>query len=100
VNMPPRLLSVIQDLKSALPQLSMDMRVLPSGVVFLNVYPGNREFVLEYSPARGFGVSENTKETPPFYVGHDHVFDDADPAAEYLLRLVLDAVAAPRTHAA
>jgi hypothetical protein len=98
--MPPRLLSLIQDLKTAVPQLGMDIRVLPSGVVFLNVSPGRREFVLEYSPSRGFGVSENTKDTPPFDVGHDHVFDDAESAAECLLDLVRQAATSPQTYAA
>ena len=98
--MPPRLLSVIQDLRQLVPQLALDMRVLPSGVVFLTVHPGVREFVLEYSPARGFGVSELNDSTTPFDSGHEHNFDDAEPAAECLLTLVREAMSAQHTHAA
>ncbi len=98
--MPPRLLSLIQDLRQLVPQLSLDLRVLPSGVAFLNVYPGTREFVLEYDPRRGVGVSENTAQTTPFDMGHDHAFDTVEPAAECLLNLVRDAMPAPQSHAA
>lgn len=98
--MPPRLLSVIQDLRQLAPQLALDMRVLPSGVVFLNVHPGTREFVLEYRPEHGFGVSELSETTTPFDTGHEHVFDDAEPATECLLTLVRETMSAPHTHAA
>ena len=99
--MPPRLLSVIQELRQLAPRLALDMRVLPSGVVFLNVHPGVREFVLEYSPAHGFGISEVTRETTPFDAGHEYVFDDdAEAAAEWLLTLVRETKSAPQTHAA
>ncbi|MEO6786894.1 MAG: hypothetical protein ABI318_12245 [Chthoniobacteraceae bacterium] len=98
--MPPRLLSLIQDLRLLAPHLSLDMRLLPSGVVFLNVHPGSRELVLEYSPGRGFGISELNDQTTPFDVGHEHVFDDAEPAAKCLLTLVSEALASPHSHAA
>lgn len=98
--MPLRLLSLIPELQNLVPRLALDVRVLPSGVVFLNIYPGSREFVLEYSPTRGFGISENTSGTPPFHVGHEHVFDSAEPAADCLLRLVRDTISSPDTFAA
>ena len=98
--MPPRLLSLIQDLVKIAPQLSLELRLLPSGVVFLNVYPGAREFVLEYSPTRGVGVSENHADTPPFDIGHDHAFDSVEPGAERLLALVQDSLRTPQSHAA
>ncbi len=98
--MPPRLLSIIQDLRQLAPRIALDMRVLPSGVVFLNVHPGAREFVLEYSPARGFGISEVNETTTPFDAGHEHVFDDAEPAAECLLSLVRQTLTSPHSHAA
>jgi hypothetical protein len=98
--MPPRLLSVIQDLRQLAPRLAIDMRVLPSGVVFLNVHPGAREFVLEYSPTNGFGISELNESTTPFDAGHEHVFDDAEPAAECLISLVRQTLTAPHSHAA
>ena len=100
MTMPPRLLSLIQDLRLLAPQLSLDMRVLPSGVVFLNVHPNSREFALEYSPTRGFGISELNDQTTPFDAGHEHVFDDAEPAAECLLTLVRETLASPHSHAA
>ena len=98
--MPPRLLSVIQDLRQIAPQTALDLRLLPSGVAFLNVYAGRREFVLEYSPSRGVGVSENHDDTPPFDIGHEHVFDTVEPAAEQLLALVREALRTPQSHAA
>jgi hypothetical protein len=70
------------------PQLGLDLRLLPSGVVFLSVYPGARAFALEYHPTQGTGVSEITPETTPFDMGHDHVFDAPDAAADCLLGLV------------
>jgi hypothetical protein len=98
--MPPRLLSVIQDLRQIAPQTAIELRLLPSGVAFLNVYPGHREFVLEYSPSGSVGVSENRADTPPFDIGHDHVFDTVEPAAEQLLALVRASLITPQSHAA
>ena len=82
--MPPRLLCN-PGFAALAPQLALDLRLLPSGVAFLNVYPGGREFVLEYDPARGTGVSENTAETTPFDHGHERVFDTVEAAAEHLI---------------
>ena len=98
--MPPRLLSVIQDLRQLAPQLALDLRLLPSRVAFLNVYPGAREFVLEYDPTRGTGISENTDDTLPFDNGHERVFDTVESAAEYLIENVREALRHPGTHAA
>ena len=98
--MPPRLLGLVEDLRRVAPPARIEMRVLPSGVVFLNVFPGAREFVLEYSPSDGFGVSENDQHTPPFHVGHDAVFDSADEAAEHLIELVAESLKVPSVAAA
>ena len=98
--MPPRLLSIIQDLRQLAPRLALDMRVLPSGVVFLNVHPGTHEFVLEYSPSVGYGISELSDATTPFDTGHEHIFDDAEPAAQCLLTLVRESINIPHSHAA
>ena len=96
--MPPRLLSVIQDLRQIAPQIALNLRLLPSGVVFINVHADHREFVLEYSPSRGVGVSENHDDTPPFDIGHDHAFDTVEPAAEQLLALVRESLSTPQSH--
>ena len=98
--MPPRLINLVQDLRRVAPSARIEMSVLPSGVVFLNVFPGAREFVLEYSPANGWGVSENDENTPPFHIGHDEVFDLADEAAEHLIKLVAESLKAPSVAAA
>ena len=98
--MPSRLLSLVEDLRRGAPSARIEMRVLPSGVVFLNVFPGAREFVLEHWPPDGFGVSENDRDTPPFHVGHDAVFDSAEEAAEHLIELVADSLKVPSVAAA
>ena len=98
--MPPRLLTLIQELRQIPPQLAMDLRLLPSGVAFLNVYPSGRELVLEYHPTEGSGVSENTDNTPPFDVGHDEIFPSLELAAERLVQRVRDFCFAAQSHAA
>ncbi len=76
------------------------MRLLPSGVVFLNVHPGTHEFVLEYSPSVGYGISELNNSTTPFDTGHEHIFDDAESAAQCLLTLVRESIDTLHSHAA
>ena len=98
--MPPRLLTLMQELRQISPQLAMDLRLLPSGVAFLNVYSGGRDMVLEYHPTDGTGVSENTDSTPPFHVGHDEVFPSIELGADRLVQLVRKLLTTPRTHAA
>jgi hypothetical protein len=56
------------------PGAQLEFDPLPSGVCFLRVTLHERNFVLEYSPTQGVGVSENFPDTPPF-VGHDFAFD-------------------------
>lgn len=73
----------IQDLVGEIAHLNscrrLELHPLPSGVCFLRVTIGRRNFVLEYHPVEGTGVSENFHETPPF-VGHDVAFDSLDEA--------------------
>lgn len=57
----------------------LELHPLPSGVCFLRVTIGLRNFVLEYHPTDGTGVSENFHDTPLF-VGHDAAFDSLDEA--------------------
>jgi len=91
---------LIQELRQIAPQLAMDLRLLPSGVAFLNVYAGARELVLEYHPTEGTGISENTDNTPPFHIGHDEVFPNIELGADRLVQLVRELLSVPHTHAA
>jgi hypothetical protein len=63
---------------------------LPSGVCFLRVGLGRRNFVLEFHPTEATGVSENFDDTPPF-VGHDEAFDSLDAAIMRFEDLLADA---------
>ena len=51
---------------------------------------GRRQFVLEYHPTEGTGVSENFDDTPPF-VGHDVAYDSLDEAISHFKTLLADA---------
>ena len=63
---------------------------LPSGVCFVRATIGRRNFVLEYHPKEGAGVSENFADTPPF-VGHDAAFDSLDEAINHFKSLLANA---------
>ena len=71
--------------------------LLPSGVCFLDVWFGRRNFELEYHPTQGTGVSENFDDTPPF-IGHDVAFDSLDEAAEHFKSLLADAARTEVNH--
>jgi hypothetical protein len=91
----------IQDLIGDVAHFHSDARLryapLPSGVCFLWVSIGNRNFVLEYHPTEGTGVSENFDDTPPF-VGHDTTFDSLDDAVEHFKSLLADAAQTEAEH--
>ena len=88
----------IQDLVTAVvhqhPYAQIELDPLPSGVCFLWVSLAGRQFVMEYHPQQGAGVSENLPETPPF-VGHDQSFDHLSAAVSHFLALL--STAAPAT---
>ena len=74
------------------PCLRTVMDVLPSGVVYLNVYVKDREFVMEYSPSHvGFGVDE-ILEGEGFMSGYYNWFTDFPSAADKLTILVKDSL--------
>ena len=79
------------------PQAQIDFDPLPSGVCWLNVWFGRRNFEMEYSPTRGTGVSENFDHTPPF-IGHDEAFDSLDEAASHFKALLADAARTEAEH--
>src|SRR5437867_4213843 len=79
------------------PQTRIDFEPLPSGVCWLNVWFGRRNFEMEYSPTRGTGVSENLDDTPPF-IGHDAAFDSLDEAAQHFKSLLADAARTEADH--
>lgn len=83
----------IQDLigeVAHLPSGRLEFDPLPSGVCFLWVTIGRRDFVLEYDPKEGAGVSENFSDTPLF-AGHDAAFDSLDEAIKHFKSLLAEA---------
>ena len=76
---PKRLQQLVAEIIDEFPQAKIEFDPLLSGVCWLNVWLGRRNFEMEFNPARGTGVSENFKETPPF-VGHDAAFESLDEA--------------------
>lgn len=76
------------------PGLRTIVDVLPSGVVYLNVYVNSREFVMEYIPSHaGFGVDE-ILEGEGFMSGYFPCswFTDFPSAADKLTTLVKDSL--------
>jgi hypothetical protein len=71
---PSELQNLISEVAHAYPTAQLEYDPLPSGVCFFWVTVNERNFVLEYHPTQGVGVSENLPATPPF-VGHDEAFD-------------------------
>jgi len=84
----------IQDLVAEMVHLhssaQLELDPLPSGVCFLWVTIGRRNFVLEHDPKAGTGVSENFPGTPPF-VGHDEAFTSLEDAVSRFKSLLREA---------
>jgi hypothetical protein len=83
MNPPIVLQDFVAELVHSHPSAQLQFRPLPSGVCFLWVTLRERNFVLEYDPKRGVGVSENLPTTPPF-VGHDDVYPNLEEALKKL----------------
>lgn len=94
---PQRLQQLVGEIIEEFPEARFEFNPLPSGVCWLNVSFGGRNFELEYSPTRGTGVSENFDDTPPF-IGHDAAFDSLDDAAKHFKSLLTDAVRTKADH--
>ena len=94
---PKQLQHLIAEILDEFPQAQIGFDPLPSGVCWLNVWIGRRNFEMEYHPARGTGVSENFDDTPPF-IGHDAAFDSLDEAASHFKSLLADAVRTEADH--
>ena len=84
----------IQDLIGEIAHLPacrrLELNPLPSGVCFVRVTIGHRNFVLEYDPVAGTGLSENFHDTPPF-IGHDAAYASLDEAINQFRTLLQDA---------
>jgi len=84
----------IQDLVSEAVHVYLDAQIeldpLPSGVCFLWMTINGHNFVMEYHPEEGAGISENTPETVPFS-GHDKFFPTLDQAIIFYKQLLAEA---------
>lgn len=97
MKVPKRLQQLVGEIMEEYPQAHIDLDPLPSGVCFLNVWYGRRNFELDYNPTQGTGVSENLDDTPPF-IGHDVAFDSLDEAAAKFKSLLADAARTEADH--
>jgi hypothetical protein len=90
MSAPIELQNLIADVAHSYPAAAIEFDPLPSGVCFLWVTVTDRNFVIEYDPKRGTGVSENLPDTPPF-VGHDEGFDSLTPAIDRFKSMLAEA---------
>ncbi len=94
---PKQIQHLIGEIMDQFPQVEIDFEPLPSGVCWLNVWLGRRNFEMEYHPTRGVGVSENTDDTVPF-IGHDKAFTSLSEAAEHFKSLLSSALQTESSH--
>jgi len=87
MNTPHQIQDLVAEIVHAYPAAQLELDPLPSGVCFLWVTIADRNFVLEYSPHQGTGVSENLPDTPPF-VGHVHGFDSLNEAVNFFKQML------------
>lgn len=73
---------LIGEIAENYPKARIEFDPLPSGVCFLDVWVGERMFVMQYDPKRGTGVSEITEQSAPFS-GHDHGFESLPEAVNF-----------------
>jgi hypothetical protein len=90
MKVPKEIQQLTAEIMDTFPQAQIDFDPLPSGVCWLNVWFGRRNFEMEYTPTRGTGVSENFDDTPPF-IGHDVAFDSLPEAVRHFKSLLADA---------
>jgi len=90
MKVPKGLQQLVGEIMENHPQAQIEFDPLPSGVCWLEVWFGRRNFQLEYHPTQGTGVSENFDDTPPF-IRHDRAFDSLEAAAAHFKSLLTDA---------
>ncbi|HYT59576.1 MAG TPA: hypothetical protein VEL06_05365 [Haliangiales bacterium] len=90
MNTPQQIQDLVAEIVHAYPAAQLELDPLPSGVCFLWVTIADRNFVLEYSPRQGTGVSENLPNTPPFG-GHEHGFASLDEAVNFFKQMLAQA---------
>lgn len=87
---PLPLQDLVSDIVHTHTSARLELEPLPSGVCFLWVWLGGRNFVLEFDPNRGAGVSENSSGSPAF-AGHDSAFASLDEAVTDFKQLLNNA---------
>jgi hypothetical protein len=90
VSVPREIQNLTVEIMEEFPQAQIDFDPLPSGVCWLGVWLGRRNFELEYHPVRGAAVSENFDNTPPF-TGHDSAFGSLAAAVTHFKSLLATA---------
>ena len=98
MSAPIELQDLIAEVAHTYPAAQIEFHPLPSGVCFFWVTLSERNFVIEYSPTRGTGVSENLPDTPPF-VGHDEAFDSLPEAIRRFTGMLAEAARTQPTNA-
>ena len=87
MNTPLPLQDLVADIVHTHTSARLELDPMPSGVCFLWVWLGGRNFVLEFDPKRGAGVSENNSSSPAF-AGHDRAFASLEEAVRDFKRLL------------
>jgi hypothetical protein len=83
------LAELARDIKLQIPQCRTELRPLPSGTVFLDLFSADRMFVLIYSSRdRLYGVDEVFEDDVPFINYYRFCYPDFDSAAKQLWALV------------
>src|SRR5215207_10489396 len=95
MSTPSELQELVAEIVRDYPGAKLQFDPLPSGVCFLWATLHERNFVLEYSPRQGVGVSENFPDTPPF-VGHDVAFERLPDGIAKFRELLESAANLPR----
>lgn len=90
MSAPAELQDFVGEVAHDFPSAHIEFDPLLSGVCFLWVSLASRNFVIEYSPKQGTGVSENLPDTPPF-IGHDEAFDSLTDGIARMRSMLVEA---------
>jgi hypothetical protein len=86
-----QIISLSEILKLEFPKANINLDILPSGIVFLDIVILERLYVFHYHKKSGFGVDE-VKEGEGFLTNYQYISHDFDEAKAELYRLLENGV--------